>query len=93
MQKSLFPGYTIGPDAYEDIVNVCPAYGKKVAIIGGKQAPVSYTHLFADRRAGEGSAVHHGHHPHPAGGGEPHHAPDRRALGGGAAGGQDQSGQ
>ena len=37
MQKSLFPGYTIGPDAYEDIVNVCPAYGKKVAIIGGKQ--------------------------------------------------------
>ena len=38
MQKSLFPGYTIGPDAYEDIVNVCPAYGKKVAIIGGKQA-------------------------------------------------------
>ena len=38
MQKSLFPGYTIGPDAYEDIVNVCPAYGKKVAIIGGKRA-------------------------------------------------------
>ena len=36
MQKSLFPGYTIGPDAYEDIVNVCPAYGKKA---------VSYTHL------------------------------------------------
>ena len=29
MQKSLFPGYTIGPDAYEDIVNVCPAYGKR----------------------------------------------------------------
>ena len=29
MQKSLFPGYTVGPDAYDDIVNVCPAYGKK----------------------------------------------------------------
>lgn len=38
MQKTLFPGYTIGPDAYEDIVNVCPAYGKKVAIVGGKRA-------------------------------------------------------
>ena len=38
MQKSLFPGYTIGTDAYEDIAAVCPAYGKKVAIIGGKRA-------------------------------------------------------
>ncbi|HJB32521.1 iron-containing alcohol dehydrogenase family protein [uncultured Oscillibacter sp.] len=38
MEKSLFPGYTIGPDAYEDIKNVCPAYGRKVAIIGGEKA-------------------------------------------------------
>ena len=38
MQKSLFPGYTIGTDAYDDIANVCPAYGKKVAIIGGERA-------------------------------------------------------
>ena len=38
MQKSLFPGYTIGVDAYDDIKNVCPAYGKKVAVIGGKHA-------------------------------------------------------
>ena len=38
MQKSLFPGYTIGVDAYDDIKNVCPAYGKKVAVIGGKRA-------------------------------------------------------
>ena len=44
----------------------------------------AYTHEFMNK---------HGHHPHPAGGGEPHHAPDRRALGGGAAGGQDQPGQ
>ncbi len=29
MQKALFPGYTVGPDAYEDIVNICPAYGKR----------------------------------------------------------------
>ena len=38
MEKSLFPGYTIGVDAYEDIRNVCPAYGKKVAVIGGEKA-------------------------------------------------------
>ena len=38
MQKALFPGYTVGPDAYDDIVNICPAYGKKAAIIGGKKA-------------------------------------------------------
>lgn len=38
MEKTLIPGYTIGPDAYEDIGNVCPAYGKKVAIVGGKRA-------------------------------------------------------
>ena len=38
MQKSLFPGYTIGVDAYDDIKNVCPAYGKKVAVLGGKHA-------------------------------------------------------
>ena len=34
----MFPGYTIGPDAYDDIVSVCPACGRKVAIIGGKRA-------------------------------------------------------
>lgn len=38
MEKTLFPGYTIGTDAYDDIANVCPAFGKKVAIIGGKRA-------------------------------------------------------
>ena len=38
MQKSLFPGYTIGVDAYDNIKNVCPAYGKKVAVLGGKHA-------------------------------------------------------
>lgn len=38
MQKALFPGYTVGPDAYEDIVNICSAYGKKAAIIGGRKA-------------------------------------------------------
>ena len=38
MQKALFPGYSVGPDAYEDIANICPAYGKTAAIIGGKHA-------------------------------------------------------
>ena len=38
MQKTLFPGYTVGPDAYDDIQNVCPKYGKTVAVIGGKRA-------------------------------------------------------
>ena len=38
MQKALFPGYSVGPDAYEDIANICPAYGKTAAIIGGRKA-------------------------------------------------------
>lgn len=38
MKQTLMPGYTIGTDAYEDIVNICPTYGKKFAIIGGKHA-------------------------------------------------------
>ena len=38
MEKTLFPGYTVGPDAYDDIADVCSAYGRKVAIIGGERA-------------------------------------------------------
>lgn len=38
MDKSLFPGYSVGTDAYDDIKNVCLAFGKKFAIIGGKRA-------------------------------------------------------
>ena len=37
MQKSCSRIYRWA-GCYEDIVNVCPAYGKKVAIIGGKRA-------------------------------------------------------
>ena len=55
MQKSLFPGYTVGPDAYDDIVNVCPAYGKKAAIIGGKKALAAAESLI--RKAVEGSGI------------------------------------
>ena len=32
MQKTLFPGYSVGTDAYEDIRSICPAYGKKAAV-------------------------------------------------------------
>jgi hypothetical protein len=38
MQRSLFPGYSVGTDAYDDIGAICPAYGKKVAIVGGHHA-------------------------------------------------------
>lgn len=38
MERTLIPGYTIGADAYDDIVNICAQYGKKAAIIGGRQA-------------------------------------------------------
>ena len=38
MQKTLFPGYSVGTDAYEDIRSICPAYGKKAAVIGGRRA-------------------------------------------------------
>lgn len=38
MHTTLFPGYTIGTDAYDAIKDICPAFGKKVAVIGGKKA-------------------------------------------------------
>ena len=41
MDKTVFPGYTIGVDAYDDIGAVCTPYGRKVAIIGGKKALVA----------------------------------------------------
>ena len=60
MDKTLMPGYTIGADAYEDIPNVCPGYGRTAVMIGGKhalaaaeqkiRAAVSYTHLDVYKR-------------------------------------------
>ncbi len=38
MHTMVFPGYTIGQDAYEAVANICQKSGKKVAIIGGKTA-------------------------------------------------------
>ena len=38
MNRTIFPGYTVGVDAYDDIKNICTAYGKKAAIIGGERA-------------------------------------------------------
>lgn len=37
MKTQLFPGYTIGSDAYENIVKICSLYGKKVTVIGGER--------------------------------------------------------
>ena len=34
----LFPGYTIGENAYDKVKEVCPQYGKKVIVVGGKTA-------------------------------------------------------
>ena len=31
----LFPSYTIGTDAYTKIPEICPTYGRKIAVIGG----------------------------------------------------------
>lgn len=38
MKTQFFPGYSIGIDAYENIVKVCSLYGKKAAVIGGERA-------------------------------------------------------
>ena len=38
--------YTVGEDCFDELPGALAEYGaKKVAIIGGKRAPVSYTHL------------------------------------------------
>lgn len=34
----MFPGYTVGADAYDDIAGVCEQYGRKAVIIGGEKA-------------------------------------------------------
>ena len=57
MQKSLFPGYTIGVDAYDDIKNVCPANGKKVAVIGGKHVLAAAKEGILKRAADAGIEV------------------------------------
>lgn len=33
-----FPGYTIGPDAYKEIVKICTPFGSKAVVIGGERA-------------------------------------------------------
>lgn len=38
MQRTQFPGYTIGEDAYEDIPAICRTYGKTAVLIGGHHA-------------------------------------------------------
>lgn len=39
MSKSvMFPSYSVGTGAYNEIKNICPKHGKKIAVIGGKRA-------------------------------------------------------
>ncbi len=38
MHRTMFPGYTVGTDAYDDVASVCEQYGRKVVIIGGEKA-------------------------------------------------------
>ncbi len=38
MKTQFYPGYTIGNDAYENIVKICSIYGKKAVVIGGERA-------------------------------------------------------
>lgn len=54
-QETLFPGYTIGEDAYQNILAVCAPFGKKAAIIGGKHALAAAEEKI--RRAVEGSDI------------------------------------
>ena len=54
-QETLFPGYTIGEDAYQNISAVCAPFGKKAAINGGKHALAAAEEKI--RRAVEGSGI------------------------------------
>lgn len=38
MKTQLYPSYTIGPDAYGEIVKTCIPYGSKAVVIGGERA-------------------------------------------------------
>lgn len=38
MNSVIFPGYTIGEDAYDKVKEICPLYGRTVAAVGGKTA-------------------------------------------------------
>lgn len=55
MNKMLFPGYSIGADAYADIASVCAPFGKKAVIIGGKRALEAAGEQI--RRAVEGTQI------------------------------------
>lgn len=54
-QETLFPSYTIGEDAYQNISAVCAPFGKKAAIIGGKRALAAAEEKI--RQAVEGSGI------------------------------------
>lgn len=43
-----FANYTIGEDAYDQVRQVCPAYGKRVLLIGGSKALEAAEELLRD---------------------------------------------
>lgn len=46
--------FSVGPGAYDDIAAVCPAYGKKAAVIGGKHALVAAGDVIVKAARGAG---------------------------------------
>lgn len=38
MKTQFFPGYTIGPDSYKEIIKTCFPFGNKAVVIGGEKA-------------------------------------------------------
>ena len=55
MKRTLFPGYTVGTDAYDDIPAICAPHGTKAVIIGGHRAMAAAADAIC--RAAEGSSI------------------------------------
>lgn len=53
MRKTTYlPSYTVGEDAYKEVVNICKGYGKKVVFIGGKTALEKASYLVREELKG-----------------------------------------
>ena len=55
MKTQFYPNYTIGPDAYEEIVKTCIPYGNKAVVIGGERSINAAKHKL--KKAVEGSSL------------------------------------
>ncbi len=53
MRKTTYlPSYTVGEDAYKEVVNICKGYGKKVVFVGGKTALEKASYLVREELKG-----------------------------------------